>query len=36
MYVLAFLCIFIGLVLLRIIIKVIKKCANYALSHMAD
>ena len=31
-----YVCIFIGLVLLRIIIMVIKKCANYALSHMAD
>ena len=27
---------FIGLVFLRIIIMVIKKCANYVLSYMAD
>ena len=35
-YVLGYLFIFIGLVLLRIIIMVIKKCANYVLSYMAD
>lgn len=36
MYVSGYLCTFIGLVLLRIIIKVIKKCANYVWSHIAD
>lgn len=30
-----YVCIFIGLLLLRIIIKVIKKCANYVWSHMS-